>query len=226
MTPSPLTRALDWAYDHAVAGLPGLDSAHALAAASASAGDDARQRVERLIRRQLASASAVGFLAGLTASVSLPAALPANVAALLFVQIRLVAAIAAVGGHDLDDPRVRRLVYLCLTADRAPELLADAGGVVGRRLSRELLAAAPGRLLATLDRRIARRMPVTGARRQTRPPGRRLLTLVGALVGAAADAQATQRVARAARAVFMPGAAAGARRRRRPPMVARATKRS
>jgi hypothetical protein len=225
MAPSHLARALDWAYDRAIEGLPGLDSAYALAAARVVAEDDPEARVEHLIRQQLARAGAIGFLAGATGTVSLPVAVPANVAALLYLQIRLVAAIAALGGHDLGDPRVRRLVYLCLTADAAPALLADAGVVVGRRLTREALAAVPGRMLATIDRRVARRLALAGSSGEARPRARRLRPLLGGLIGAAADALATRRVARAARAVFLPQAAARARRRRPAHKVARATTR-
>jgi len=220
MARSRLTRALDWAYDRAIEGLPGIDSADALAAACTAAGDDLPLRVERLIRQQIARAGTVGFVTGMTGATSLPVAVPANVAALLFVQIRLVVAIAVLGGHDPDDPRVRRLVYLCLTADATPERLTDAGIVVSRRLSREALAAVPGRMLATIDRRIARRLAVAGAGRETRPRGRRLQPLVGGLVSAASDALATHRVARAARAVFMPTAAARGRRGRVRPRAA------
>jgi uncharacterized membrane protein YfcA len=225
MAPSHLARALDWAYDRAIEGLPGLDSAYALAAARVVAEDDPGARVERLIHQQLARAGTVGFLAGATGAISLPVAVPANVAALLFVQIRLVAAIAALGGHDLGDPRVRRLVYLCLTADAAPALLTDAGVVVGRRLTREVLAAVPGRMLATIDRRVARRLATAQPAGEARRRGSRLLPLVGGLVGAATDALATQRVARAARAVFMPPAAVRARPGMPGRKVARATNR-
>jgi hypothetical protein len=225
MAPSHLARALDWAYERSIEGLPGLGSAHALAAACVVADDDPEARVERLIRQQLARAGAIGFLAGAAGTISLPVAVPANVAALLFVQIRLVAAIAALGGHDLGDPRVRRLVYLCLTADAAPALLTDAGVVVGQRLTRESLAAVPGRMLAAIDRRVARRLAAAQPTGDTRRRGRRLLPLVGGLVGAATDALATRRVAQAARAVFMPPAAARARRPRQGRKVARATTR-
>ena len=225
MAPSHLARALDWAYACAIGGVAGLDSAHALAAACVVAGDDPRAQVERLIRHQLARAGTVGFLAGVTGAISLPVAVPANVAALLFVQIRLVAAIAALGGHDLGDARVRRLVYLCLTADMALELLADAGIVVRRRLTREMLAAVPGRMLSAIDRRVARRLAAAQPTGDTRRRGRRLLPLVGGLVGAATDALATRRVAQAARAVFLPPAAARARRPRQGRKVARATTR-
>jgi hypothetical protein len=220
MARSRLTRALDRAYDCAIEGLPGIDSARALAAACSVAERDPQARVERLIRQQLARAGTVGFLAGVTGSISLPVAVPANVAALLFVQIRLVVAIAVLGGHDPGDPRVRRLVYLCLTADATPERLTDAGIVLSRRLTREALAAVPGRMLATIDRRVGRRLAVAGTGREPRPRGRRLLPLVGGLAGAAADALATQRIARAARAVFMPTAAARGRRGRVRPRAA------
>lgn len=222
MAPSPLARALDWAYQRAIEGLPGVDSAYALAAACVVAEDDPRARIDRLIRQQIGRAGTLGFLAGATTSISLPVAVPANVALMLFVQIRLVAAIAALGGHDLGDPRVRRLVYLCLTADAAPALLADAGIVVSRRLTREALAAAPGRALAAIDRRVARRLAgATGT--QPRARARRLLPLLGGLLGAAADALATRQVAEAARAVFAPSPAARKRRHRPRRSVARAT---
>ncbi|WP_459615462.1 hypothetical protein, partial [Enterobacter hormaechei] len=50
-----------------------------------------------------------GFSCGLTGGALLPLTVTAVVCSSLFIQMRLCAAVAIIGGHDTADPRVRLL---------------------------------------------------------------------------------------------------------------------
>ncbi|MGO2174028.1 MAG: EcsC family protein, partial [Staphylococcus equorum] len=68
-----------------------------------------------------------GFLTGLGGMITLPVALPANITSVVYVQMRMIAAIAHIRGYDLKDDEVKTLVYLCLTGQTAGDILKDVG---------------------------------------------------------------------------------------------------
>src|SRR4051794_6733692 len=72
-------------------------------AEDALAGDRTReQAIKSLIRSHVTLAGAQGFVTNVGGLAALPITMPANVVAAYLLQIRLVAAIAHVQGHDLD----------------------------------------------------------------------------------------------------------------------------
>jgi len=59
-------------------------------------------------------ASAQGFVTNIGGVAVMPVTVPANLAGLAVVQVRMVAAIAHLRGYDLDDNRVRTALVMCL----------------------------------------------------------------------------------------------------------------
>ena len=59
-------------------------------------------------------ASAQGFVTNIGGVATLPVAIPANIAGVAIVQMRMVAAIAHLRGYDLNDNRVRTALVMCL----------------------------------------------------------------------------------------------------------------
>src|SRR3954462_6852426 len=107
-----IQRAIDWAYDRAVSGgIPGLSTAEQLANDFID-DNDPRERANRLIRWQNAKCATSGFITGVGGFALLPVFLPANITSVLYMQIRMIAAIAHMGGHDLKSDQVRTLVYI------------------------------------------------------------------------------------------------------------------
>ena len=111
--------ALDWAYDKAINGVVGLDSAAQLAESYMNDGNNREQQVNKLIRWQKAKAGTSGFITGLGGLLTLPITLPTNITTVTYIQIRMIAAIAHMGGHDLKDDRIKAIVYICLTGNKA-----------------------------------------------------------------------------------------------------------
>lgn len=64
---------------------------------------------------QAAKCGTSGFITGLGGIITLPVAIPANIASVIYVQLQMVAAVAAIGGYDPSDDEVRTMAYVCLT---------------------------------------------------------------------------------------------------------------
>src|SRR5204862_289412 len=116
---SRLQRFLRAAYDIAINGAPALGIASAFDLAEQYSGGKAPldKRIDSLIRYQDAKAATTGFLTGLGGIITLPVTMPADVSVVLFVQLRMIAAIAIMSGQDPKDDRVRTLCFVCLVGN-------------------------------------------------------------------------------------------------------------
>ncbi len=135
LSESKIMKVLDWLYDKAVNGMPGFDSASEMAEDYMKNDDSQKDQANSLIRSQNIKAGTSGFLTGLGSIITLPVAIPVNISNVMYIQIRMIASIAHMGGHDLKDDRVKSLVYACLTGNAAKEILKNIGVVVGTKLT-------------------------------------------------------------------------------------------
>lgn len=101
LTQSKMMQLLDWSYEKALNGLPGTPDAFELADNYLRKHTTVEKSVNSLIRMQNTKAGTSGFLTGLGGIITLPVAIPANIASVVYVQMRMVAAIAVMGGYDL-----------------------------------------------------------------------------------------------------------------------------
>lgn len=158
--------------------------------------------VRSVIKAHVSYAGVQGFVTNL-GGITTVATIPANIAGLVLVQSRMVAAIAHLRGHDVDDPRVRNAALVTLlTEDGVANLLKH------RKLPATpmTIATAPvhdptldgiiaAEVTAEMLRRIAGKRVVTTVAR--RVPG------VGGVVGATSDSMTTWQVGRYASREFL-----------------------
>ena len=98
-------------YDGALKGIPGSKSVEALAQEYLSnCGGKKEQAAEQLIRMQVTKCTTTGFLTGLGGLITLPATITADIGSSMYVQIRMIAAIAVMGGYSLQDDGVCNFV--------------------------------------------------------------------------------------------------------------------
>lgn len=84
ITQESITNALDWAYEKSVNGVAGLDSAIELADSYVDGNSDSPyERANSLIRWQNTKAATSGFVTGLGGLITLPVAVPANIASVM-----------------------------------------------------------------------------------------------------------------------------------------------
>lgn len=84
--------------------VPGAKSA---AAKSLQSRGEHEAAVDWILRQHVGLAGAQGLVTNIGGLITLPVALPANLAGLAVVQMRMIAAIAHLRGYDVDDRRVR-----------------------------------------------------------------------------------------------------------------------
>lgn len=137
LTQETIMKAMDWAYEKAVNGngVPGIDSAEEIANNYLKGNDSLIVKVNRLIRWQNTKAGTSGFVTGIPGLLSMPITLPANITSVLFVQIRMIAAIAKMGGYDIKDDRVKSIVFACLVANTVSDVAKQIGIDVGHKIA-------------------------------------------------------------------------------------------
>ena len=193
-----LVSGLQWIYERAIDGVPGLEGAPDLAVSYQRQCATDEEAIDALIRWQVAKAAAAGFLTNLGGLATLPIALPANVLSALYIQIRMVAAIAALRGHDLKSDQVRTVVLACLCGTTLLDVVKDAGIGVGAGLAQQAVASLSSEGL----RRLVRIGGLHGARNGARAA--RLTPLIGGVVAGAVDGALTRVYANAAKKLFLP----------------------
>jgi hypothetical protein len=195
-------RSLDWAYDRAVGGVGRVESAESLANEYLDAEGTIRARVDRLIRWQATKSGMSGFVGGVGGLALLPVALPVNLTSVLYLQLRMIAAIAHMGGHDVKTDRVRTLAYACLLGNAAKDVVKEAGVQLGTGLTRHALERISARVISRLNERVAQgilaRFGARGAAHLSR-----IAPLAGGLVGGSLDAAATYAIGHVARRAFV-----------------------
>jgi len=202
---SAIMKVLDWAYEKAISGVPGMDSAAELAQKYMKQDGTIHDNANSLIRWQNAKAGTSGFLTGMGGFASLPVAIPANLASVLFIQIRMIAAIAQMGGHNLRDDKVRTLVYVCLVGNFAKDILQESAILIGTKLSLQAVRNISERSLLLINQRVGFRLLSTygskGVINLTK-----VVPVVGGVIGGTIDTVATNIIGNIARKTFLPAA--------------------
>lgn len=107
-------------------------------------GGDVEATVSTLVNESATAAATTGFVTGLGGLLTMPVALPANVAGSLAVNARMVGGLAHVRGHDLDDEHTLELVEVVVLGGGGPQrLLGELGKRSGVRLAASVLRAVP-----------------------------------------------------------------------------------
>jgi uncharacterized protein (DUF697 family) len=202
LTESKVMQALDWAYDKAVNGVAGLDSASELAADYMKQEGSRTDQVNSLIRWQNTKAGTSGFLSGLGGLITMPITIPANITSVMYVQIRMIAAIAQMGGHDLKDDRVKSLVYACLTGNAAKDILKDIGIVVGRKITENAIKNIGGKTITAINQKVGFRLLTKFGEKGVINLGK-AVPLLGGVIGATFDSVATNVIGNIARETFI-----------------------
>ena len=202
LTQNVILRILDWAYEKALEGPPGIDSAWDLARDYQKRDASPLEQVNSLIRWQNTKAATSGFVTGLGGLITLPVTLPANVTTVLFVQVRMIAAIAIIGGHDVHDDRVKTLVYACLAGNAAKEVLRQVGIEVGQKLTISAIKSITRETLVAINRAVGFRLLTKFGEKGVINLGK-AVPVVGGIVGATFEAVSTNGVGNVARDTFI-----------------------
>ncbi len=202
LTPQIFMQALDFAYEKAISGLPGTDTAADLARSYLKQEGTLTEQVNSLIRWQNAKAGSSGFITGLGGFATLPVAIPANLMSVLYFQVRMIAAIAVMGGQDVRDDRVKSLVYACLAGNMAKDILQEIGINIGTRLTAQMIGRISESTLIAINRKVGfLLLSKTGSRGAINLG--KAIPLAGGIISGSIDVYATNLIGNIARNTFI-----------------------
>lgn len=205
LTERKIMEVLEWTYDKVLTGGMGIDSAQELADSYLKENGSLENKINSLIRWQNTKSATSGFLTGIGGLATMPVAVPANFASVMFVQIRMVAAIAYMCGYDIKDDQVKTFVYACLTGNAIKDMLKDVGIIVGSKLTRKAIESISGKMLIEINKRVGFRLFTKFGTKGVINLGK-AIPLVGGVIGASFDGISTNIVGNTARDLFLPNA--------------------
>lgn len=202
LTESKIMQALDFAYEKAMTGLPGLDSAVEMAESYMKESGSLEDKANSLVRWQNTKAATSGFVTGLGGLLVMPVTIPANLASVYFIQIRMIAAIAHMAGYDVRDDKVKAMVYACLTGNAAKEVLKDVGIQFGKKLAQASINKITGATLTKINQAVGFRL-LTKAGTTGIVNLSKMVPILGGVIGGAVDLTATNIVGSTAVRLFI-----------------------
>ncbi|WP_018665768.1 TerB family tellurite resistance protein [Bacteroides gallinarum] len=182
-TCAALETSLNWAYDQTLSNdMPlGLANAIQLSEEYRLTSKSITEASNNLIKYELPKISGIGLLTSLGGFWSLPA----NVASVFFLQLRLVNAIACLAGRDPEDEEVKQLAFISL-------LGAQASSVAKKKMLEGGLKS----LLPKIAEKLAPKMLGTSGLLKCIP-------VVSGVIGSSLDALITYSIVKAAQNLFL-----------------------
>lgn len=202
-----IMQVLDWAYERSLeGGIPGTDSAYDMAENYLKGDEDLVSKVNSLIRWQNTKSVTTGFVSGLGGVITLPVAIPASIATVMYVQIRMITAIAVMGGYDVKDDRVKALVYTCLAGNAAKDILKGTGIVIGSKMSVQVIKSISKETIFAINKMVGFRLLTKFGEKGAINLGK-MIPLVGGVIGGTFDGISTNVVGNVARKTFIESSA-------------------
>lgn len=119
---------LEKVYDLAINGIPKMEKPIVqLAEEYKSKHKSSEDAIKEFVRIQRLKTTTTGFVTGLGGLLTLPVTIPADLASSLYIEIRMIAVIAALRNYCINDDRVRTLVYICIVGNTAGDIIKQVG---------------------------------------------------------------------------------------------------
>lgn len=203
---------LDACYDKALDGIPKVSkSVDELAKDYASKYPTAEKAAKALVTNQLVKCTTSGFLTGLGGIITLPVAVPANVSSVLYVQLRMIAAVAKLGGYEPDMDQVQILIYACMTGQAVGDVLKGTGIKLGTKIATSSIQKISGAMLTRINQAVGFRLITKFGQTGIINLGK-MIPLAGGVIGGGFDLVTTKIIAQNALKMFIETADEGAER--------------
>ena len=150
-----IMQLLDKLYDQSIHGIAKVSPpVEKLANNYLEKSNDATTAAKKFINYQIAKCTTSGFVTGLGGLITLPVAIPANVGSVMYVQMRMIACLAYMGGYDTDSDQVQTLVYACLAGISIDQILKQAGIQFGNKFVMAMVKKIPGEVLTKINQKV------------------------------------------------------------------------
>ena len=107
-----------------------------------------------MISFQIAKTSTSGFLTGLGGVLTLPITIPADIGTSLFVQMKMIAAIAYINGYDIQSDVTKNIIYSTLVNLKIADIVKQVGIKTSEKFAMKMLQKLPGKIIVKINQKI------------------------------------------------------------------------
>lgn len=193
-----IKETLDFAYNKAISDIPGLDSAYDLAkeySASANMIDNANN----LIRWQIDKCATHRYSYEISGFLAIPETMSPDLASVCYIQLRMVAAIAIMGGYDVKSDKVRTLSFSCLVSPSVADIAKQFGLNIREYAANKFFEKIPSKIISNINNRLNLKSLIR--------PGEigivKFVPIIVGLLGGTIDPASTNTIGNIARNVFI-----------------------
>lgn len=147
-----------------------------------------------MLNNQILKCTTSGVISGLGGIITLPVAIPANIANVLYVQMRMIACTAYMAGYDLKSDQTQTLVYACLAGVAINQILKRTGIKLCEKMALKMIEKIPGKVLIQINQKVGFRLLTKFGTKGIFNLGR-MVPIVGGLVGGGLDFTETKIIA-------------------------------
>lgn len=200
---SQMLQVLDWAYNKANGNVPGFGTSQEMAEEYLKKNNgNIEEAVDAMVRWQVTAAATAGFVTSLGGLPTMLITLPANIAGVMAIQLRLIGAIAHMTGSHEETEERKTGMYLCLLGTEASNVLSKTAAQFAIKFTTATLKKLSGEVLTKINQAVGFRL-VTKFGTKGLVNLHKAIPLIGGFVGGSVDALSTYAIAQAAKALFL-----------------------
>ena len=197
-----MLQVMDWAFDKANGNIPGFGTSQEMATKYLEKYGSVGAAIDHLVNWQITSAATAGFVTSLGGLPTMAITLPANIAGVMAIQLRMIGAIAELGGFHEETEEKKTGMYLCLLGSQAGNVLSKTAGQFAVKFATASLKKLPGAVLTKINQAVGFRL-VTKFGEKGLVNINKAIPILGGIVGGTVDALSTYAIAKAAKALFL-----------------------
>lgn len=201
ITQEQIAIALDTCYKSALNGIPGSKSCYELANEYLSKYSDKDSAAMALIKNQKTKCGTAGFLLGLGGVIVLPVSIPADIASVFYIQLRMIATISIIYGYEPSNDEVQTLAYVCLTGSSISKICKDTSIIIGEKIAISAIKQMPKTILTKINQAVGFRLATKFGEKSIISLGK-MVPVVGGAIGGLFDYTSTNVISKAALKTF------------------------
>lgn len=195
VTEQDMMRFLDEAYKKVLDGIPRVSPpVKTFAEDYLKKHKTKEEACKSMMKNQIIKCTTSGAIAGFGGLITLPVTLPANIANVLYVQMRMIACTAYMAGYELNSDQTQTFVYACLAGVAVNQLVKKVGIKIGEKVFGNLIDKIPGKVLIAINKKVGMRLLTKYGTKGAINLGK-LIPGVGAAVGGGLDFLETKIIA-------------------------------
>ena len=203
MTQEDIMVMLSKVYDQSIQGIPKVSiPIEQLANEYLTKSENVDEAAKSFMKYQIAKCTTSGFVTSLGGFITLPIAIPANISSVIYVQMRMIACLAYMGGYDISSDQVQTLVYACLAGVSVDHIVKNVGIQFGVKFANAMVKKIPGSVLTKINKAVGFRFLTKFGSKGLINIGK-MVPVVGAVVGGGFDFVETKIIADRAYKMFI-----------------------